>query len=261
MGRPVLIGIIVCLFCQIGFSQAELPPDSYTGYIYPHYVWAYRPIDVYHISEGDLANAEADVAWAKGQQEEAISNLATIQTNLKLAFEATPEYIDAKQALADAQADHDAKQKVILDGLVDNADYKAAVQARDDAAKAVQDARDSGVTGAPFVELLNQRMAQSKPVTDLQNASLAKDADFAAAKKKLDAARAAMKAIQTKGDNATRANKEYSRSQVELNKAKAAVTTTGGAAQAAEQARNRQEQDRINRENQARMDAQRRNGR
>jgi hypothetical protein len=136
------------------------------------------------------------------QQEQAVTqaqqSLATAKANLKAVvqketakFEASADYLSAKNDLAKAQGAYDAAAAPVLAKVDASADYTTAIQSKNDAQAKMQALRDSGGGSPDDMEALAQQSMQaSSQAHQLEQSALEEDPAVIEAKANVVAAQA-----------------------------------------------------------------------
>lgn len=133
-----------------------------------------------------LVAAESDVTKAK---EAMRRTLEPMRRN----FEASPEYVAARERLAQANAAYAAAREPVLQAVRASAAYRAVAAERDKLDQHVQ--ADRTGADAHIVEAASQKLASAKKLTDLESAALAAEPKVAPARAVVDGAVAALNAL------------------------------------------------------------------
>ncbi len=138
----------------------------------------------------DMAPAMGRAAFADAEYDRAYSALVGTLAQAKLDFVNSPDYIAAKREASEAGAAYDSAREAVLSKLLNNAEYRAAVEKHTEADIALK----SNVS--PRIQSATNKMEIGSYVTQLQAAALATDANFQSAKTRLTAAQDKLNALQ-----------------------------------------------------------------
>jgi len=160
------------------------------------------------------------------------TNLTAVTAKLKAAFDSSPEMKTALDNATAALQARDAANKKVLDSLADNADYKAAIDARTAAADAITQARDGGADPSTIADLAQNAMKTRTAVTKIETAAYAADPDASAAKAAYTAANAAVLKLRASFQASLASDADYIAAKKQLDDAVAAAgkssTSAGG---------------------------------
>lgn len=212
-GRRLLLALGGCLLAASVFGQTPpaAPPES-------------------PVQQARKAVLDARASLAKVQDQVTQIRLRVLKT-----FQSRDDFVAAKKAVDDAQAEYDAALKPVMTALYANPDYQQLVAKRK-AAQAVLDAshtqhttpgesetsasqQDDAISQAAG-EVLTDGFAINKMETDAKE----NDLNLATAKETLNDARQQMAALQTQVDAALQNDPEYQQVQPQLAAAQQQVT-------------------------------------
>ncbi|MDP9173708.1 MAG: hypothetical protein M3O30_07560 [Planctomycetota bacterium] len=148
------------------------------------------------LNQDRTAQSDAQAAYSK-----AAAAVEQATTKLRLAYEATSEWIAAQKQLADAQsALEEARKPVIADLAANNADYAEAVSARDKAQANLDEVKSSPQNATPEVltPLATEVMQASAKIGKMESDALGVNANYLAAKDGVASALAAINQLKVK---------------------------------------------------------------
>jgi hypothetical protein len=198
----------------------------------------------YTVDTKPLDDAEKQLAAAKAALAEASGKLSTVGDKLRAAWEARPEVAAAIHAAEAARIAYDAASNPVLANLETRSDYKAALNARDDAEKRVEEARsgdsdsssssDSSGGGGGIAQAANDALAARNAITQIRVNALAGDPKTVAAKQNLTTAADKLNAMKAEFEASIKSDPTWSSAKREVDDAQAKVTTAQAAYDAAE---------------------------
>lgn len=171
------------------------------------------------ITDGDVANAEASAAQAKGVANAAKSRLTVVTNGIRATFEATPDYLTASKALKDDTDSYEAKKEAALDQLHASQFYLNAVADHDHKHQLLEDARKNGDTPDDIVSYAQDDVKAGQVITQMEAKTLRDDPDVQAAKKALADARDAANALEDKFKISLAANPDWQKAKADYDKA------------------------------------------
>jgi hypothetical protein len=169
-------------------------------------------------TKADMKKLEDDrKALAKAQEE-----FNSVVNKLKSAFESSPDRQSAVAAARQAQTEYDTLRNGIMESVRNSAEYKGAVEARDQLSAKL--AGDGGsVDDSDRVQVAAQRLDANKKVTKLETDAVSADPKAAAAQQKLAELGTKTSAQYTEFLQSIKPNADWVAARDALDKAKALV--------------------------------------
>jgi hypothetical protein len=169
-------------------------------------------------TKADMKKLEDDRKALEKAQEE----FNSVVNKLKSAFESSPDRQSAVTAARQAQTEYDTLRNGIMESVRNSAEYKAAVEARDQLSAKL--AGDGGsVDDSDRAQVATQRLEANKKVTRLETDAVSADPKAAGAQQKLAELGAKTSAQYTEFLQSIKTNADWVAARDALDKAKALV--------------------------------------
>jgi hypothetical protein len=178
--RPLFACALMLCVSASAFAQTQQPPTPLPP-----------PVD----RSGSI-NARKQVQTAQAEKEKAQAALNEIVTKLRTDFEAGEEWQAASKAQKEAQAEHDALRKPIVEAVKKKPAYVKAEADKRKAEETLADYRLNNIIGNPVIEAAKNRADASAELTRLENDALSADPKYVEWKKKLQEANVQVAALK-----------------------------------------------------------------
>lgn len=188
--------------------------------------WAKRGPEVDSVNQTldtSDANDMANSATASPRDQaiaDAEAKMTAAAAKARATYEATPDWTNAMAAYLQARSDYNSALTQANKNLMSNADYAAAVDARDKAEAQLDTLRSNGASGDDIASAAAAAMAARTQVTKMKGPALATDAGVMAAQGKLTAATAALNQQRVQEQAAVDADPDYQAAKKALEDAK-----------------------------------------
>jgi len=164
--------------------------------------------------------ARKNLATAKTDVDKAQAALTEVVNKLRADFENGDEWKEAAAAQKEAQTQHDALRKPIVEAVKKTPAYLKAETDKRKAEEEIANYRLSGTSGDPVIAAANKRVAAVTEMNRIEDQALDANPKFVEWKKKLDEANAQVNALKRKFDTSLATDMAYMEARKAVDTAK-----------------------------------------